>query len=240
MYFTCSNSVTCIPYNISGYPVQFVRHHKYLGIMLSSNFSFKEHIRNVVGKANRMQSLASKFLRGCSWIVKETAYFSLIQPLTEYYCVIWDSNKVGLIYSLEMVQRRAARFAKGDYRFDSSVSVMIESLGWSLLSDRRLNYRRKLFNKFLTMDFKEEVVGIAISVSTVHDLWEKTKKQYREMAARTISYFWSFFPQSIREANSSADQIALLVLCTPYLALWWFVGLRCKCKCRGTSRDIPE
>ena len=193
MNFTHSNSVTHVPYNISGYPFQFVRHHKYLGITLSSSFSFKEHIRNVVGKANRMQSLASRILRGCSWRVKETAYFSLIRPLTEYCCAIWDPHEVGLTSSLEMVQRRAARFVKGDYRFDSSVSVMIESLGWNSLSDRRLDYRRKLFNKFLTTDLREEVVGIAIPVSSVRDLRDKTKKRYREIAARTFSYFWSFF-----------------------------------------------
>ena len=98
-----------------------------------------------------------------------------------------------------MVQRIVARFVKGDYRFDSSVSVMIESLGWNLLSDRRIDYLRKLFNKFLITDLREEVVGIAIPVSSVHDLQDKTKKRNKEIAARTFSHFWSFFPPSIKE-----------------------------------------
>ena len=36
---------------------------------------------------------------------------------------------------------------------------MIESLGCNSLSDRRIDYRKKLFNKFITTDVREEVVG---------------------------------------------------------------------------------
>ena len=37
-----------------------------------------------------------------------------------------------------MVQRRAARFAKSDYRRTTSVSKLMDDLGW-----RTLSYRRK-------------------------------------------------------------------------------------------------
>ena len=102
-----------------------------------------------------------------------------------------------------MVQRRAARIVKRDFRFDSSVSAMIESLGWKSLSDRRLDYRRKLFNKFITTDLREEVVDIVIPVSSVRNLRDKTKKHYREIVAKTDSYILSFFPRGVREANNS-------------------------------------
>ena len=79
------------------------------------------------------------------------------------------------------------------------------SLGWNLLSDIRLDYNKEaLFNKFLTMDLKEEAVGIAIPVSSIQNLQDKTKKHYKEITARTVSYFWSFFSQIIREGKSGA------------------------------------
>ena len=48
------------------------------------------------------------------------------------------------------------RFVKSAFRFDSSVSAMIESLGGKSFTDRRLDYRRKLFYKFLPTDLKEK------------------------------------------------------------------------------------
>lgn len=69
---------------------------------------------------------------------------------------------MGLILELECVQRRAARFEKGDYRFESSVSDMIDSLGWHYLDDRRLVFRHKLFEEFLSSDLHDEIRDIFI------------------------------------------------------------------------------
>ena len=48
---------------------------------------------------------------------------------------------------LDMVQCRAARFVKRDYRQTTSVSSLLDQLGWPSLSDRRLNNRLKVFGK---------------------------------------------------------------------------------------------
>ena len=44
-----------------------------------------------------------------------------------------------------MVQRRAARFAKSDYRRTTSVSKLMDDLGWRTLSDRRKDDPLNLF-----------------------------------------------------------------------------------------------
>ena len=134
---------------------------------------------------------------------KRNRLFYRIRPLLDYCCMIWNPHQVGLTSSLEMVLHRAAGTVKGDYRFDSSISAMTESLRWNLLSDRRLNYLMKLCNEFFSTDLKEKVVSIAIQVCSLYDLWDETER-YREIVARTVSYFWLFFPRSIRDANSSA------------------------------------
>jgi len=41
-----------------------------------------------------------------------TAYLSLVRPLLEYAAAAWDPYRLRDINCLEMVQRRAARFAK--------------------------------------------------------------------------------------------------------------------------------
>ena len=78
---------------------------------------------------------------------------------------------------------------------------MIKSLGWSSLQERRSDYRQKLFEKLVSAEFSEEVEDIVVPVQEERDLREASSKRYREIIARTDSYFWSFFPRSIREAN---------------------------------------
>ena len=42
-------------------------------------------------------------------------YTTLVRPIIEYACIIWEPVTQKNIRELEMVQRRAARFVTGDY-----------------------------------------------------------------------------------------------------------------------------
>ena len=46
----------------------------------------------------------------CPKKIKENAYTSLVRPVLEYGAAIWDPSLGKDISSIEMVQRRAARF----------------------------------------------------------------------------------------------------------------------------------
>ena len=62
----------------------------------------------------------------------------------EYAATIWDPYTKSDINSLEMVQRRAARFVKGDFRTTVSVTQMLGDLGWKNLERRRKELRLTL------------------------------------------------------------------------------------------------
>ena len=51
----------------------------------------------------------------------------------EYCSAVRDPYEKGDTETLEKVQRRAARFVKGNYRQQSSVTQMIKELGWQSL-----------------------------------------------------------------------------------------------------------
>ena len=55
-------------------------------------------------------------------------YTTLVRPIIEYACIIWEPVTQKNIRELEMVQRRAAHFVTGDYRTTSSVTQMLEAL----------------------------------------------------------------------------------------------------------------
>ena len=62
------------------------------------------------------------------------------------------------IHQLEMVQRRAARFIKHDYSYDSSVSQMLKDFDLSSLENRRkmniLTLLYKIRNNLLCIKIK--------------------------------------------------------------------------------------
>ena len=68
---------------------------------------------------------------------KETSLQHYVRPTLEYASTVWDSHTQDLISKNDMVQRRAARFAKHDYDPRHSVTSMLQDLQWQTLCERR-------------------------------------------------------------------------------------------------------
>ncbi len=106
---------------------------------------------------------------------------------------------------IERVQRRAARFVKSRYGRFSSVTEMIDDLGWPPLAVRRDNARLILFYK---------IINNLAAVPYEHVLQEaykgtrsKHSKKFRHIGHSTSQYGQSFFPRTIGAWNglSCAD-----------------------------------
>jgi hypothetical protein len=73
--------------------------------------------------------------------VKDNAYKALVRPTMEYACTTWDPYQQNNRHSLEMVERRAARYARNRYHNTSSVTEMLHQLQWTSLEARRRQAR---------------------------------------------------------------------------------------------------
>ena len=124
-------------YIMQDVPLQSSITQKYLGVEETSNLDWNIHINTITTKANKTLGLLRRHLGCCSPATKETAYKALVRPQMEYCSAVWDQFEKGDTETLEKVQRRAARFVKGDYRQQSSVTQMIKDHGWQSLQERR-------------------------------------------------------------------------------------------------------
>ena len=79
---------------------------------------------------------------------------------------IWDPVSKGDIRKLEMVQRKAARWAKSCFSHSASVTKMLQDLKWDDMADRRKNIRLTLLYKICNKNVDIELSKIGLIPST--------------------------------------------------------------------------
>lgn len=82
--------------------------------------------------------------------VKEALYLSIVRPILEYGCSVWDPSTKANIDALERIQARAARFVTGDYDFTKRSADICKKLGWPLLTVRCKYLRLAFFSIYST------------------------------------------------------------------------------------------
>ena len=126
-------------YNIHGTILNFTTKAKYLGLTFTPNLSWGEHINATAKKANSTRGFIQRNLQKVPQKIKTQAYFTFVRPTLEYASTVWDPSTLGSINQLEMVQHRSAWYVMNDWGRLSSVTAMLNELGWQSLAQRRLN-----------------------------------------------------------------------------------------------------
>ena len=127
-------------YQLNWEILQSVPNTPYLGVTLSTDLKFNIHLNKNVAKSYQLSSFypsQSEILSGETATSILLSYISLIRSKLEYSSSVWDPHLRKDIHHLEMVQRRAARFIKRDYSYESSVTQMLKDLDLSSLENRR-------------------------------------------------------------------------------------------------------
>ena len=139
-------------YSFCGEPLKETSNHPYLGVEIDNKLRWDVHYKKLTSKANRVVGFLKRNLWFCAQTIKETAYKTLVRPILEYASSCWDPFRKGDIINIEAVQRRAARFCMNNYKQLSSVTKMIDELGWATLKDRRRDARLQLMHKIMKGD----------------------------------------------------------------------------------------
>ncbi len=189
-------------YTIGGQVLEHVNSAKYLGVTITNELSWSQHITSTANKANSSLGFLRRNLRLCPAKLKETAYFSLVRSVLEYSAAIWDPHLIKDVNRLEMVQRRAARFVKNDYVYDSSVTTMLKELGWQDLQSRRKELRLALFFKIV-----HGLVAVPVddpNILQVADSRTRAQHQfkYKNIRANTNAFKFSFFVRTTPDWNN--------------------------------------
>ncbi len=89
-----------------------VQYAKLLGVTISSDLTWNEHVENIIAKAGKRVYMLYQLKRaGIGQHDLVTIYVSVIRPVIEYACPVWHTNlNKHLTESIETVQKRAHVF----------------------------------------------------------------------------------------------------------------------------------
>ena len=93
---------------------------KYLGVTISEDLKWTDHINDIAKKANQTLGFLKHNIRVHNRDLKSTAYKTLVHPRLEYASTVWSPHTDQNIDKLESVQRTAARWVTCDYRYSNA------------------------------------------------------------------------------------------------------------------------
>ena len=101
--------------------LEIVTETKYLGITISNNLSWNNHINNIETSANQAQGMLRRNIKKAPQHTKTKAVNTLNKTKSriQLSSAVWDPYTKENIDKIERVQRRAARYVYNNYDYSS-------------------------------------------------------------------------------------------------------------------------
>ena len=198
-------------YNMRGNALKRVEAQRDLGVLITSDARFNEHIYAQVNKANRMLGFIRRTLSSrCDQFLPtfRSLYLALVRSHLEYASEIWSPKSVTLIKLIEGVQRRATRLLLPNLTYNDRLQQL------NLLP---LVYRREV--KDITTFFKLKCGLYNYPVESYFEscsdkrLRSYTSNKLKINKVRTelfkgtffnrLPYLWNNLPDKLRTSNLS-------------------------------------
>jgi hypothetical protein len=188
---------------LGGTKLQNVVSHPYLGIEFSNNLKWEKHIGIIiVAKATKLLGMLKRVLKTADTKTRQVAYNTIVRPVLEYGCQVWDPYLKKDIGKLEKCQNKALRFI---FRIKDQVSFtsIRQGANISSLAKRRRDLRIKLYVKSLAS-------GV---ITNTYDAAPRRSHNTRQQgglyvpAIKTNAFFHSFWPRTTRDIRGESDSV---------------------------------
>ena len=192
-------------YTLGSFTLPYCNTFTYLGITVSSDLSWSNHINNIATKATNTLNFIKRNIYFLDATTKSKAYLSLVRPHLEYSSAAWDPYYCKDTILLDKVQNRAARFVTNTYSRTASVSKLVTDLGWPVLQSRRQIAR--LSELFKLIHGESPLPASSLLVRQRFTRSSSNSQSFINISTRTNIYKYSFFPRSIAEWNGLPVEI---------------------------------
>ena len=170
-------------------------------MLFTENLSWDSHIRDRILKAASTLNTLNRCIRIIPRIVKEYIYKTLIRPILEYGCTIYDNCPLYVSNYLEKSQRSAALACTCAYK-DTSHTTLMQELSWSPLNIRRNYLKLCQLHKIICEACPPYVNDLLRLERSVRQYELRNYSKLKLFRIRTETYRKSFLPSSTRLWNS--------------------------------------
>jgi hypothetical protein len=195
------------PVHLNGQVVEEVKSHTHLGVKLSYNLRWNNHINDITIKArkrlNSMVHLKYKLDRK----TLETMYQSYVRPTMEYAQVVWGGTYDSDMVKLEKIQIDALRLVTGATA-KSNIANLYRDTHWMKIQDRANNavlaMMYKIFND-LAPSYLTNLIRIIDHTKQKHNL--RQKESLMTQICRVETFRRSFFIHGVILWNNLSPDV---------------------------------
>ena len=189
-----------------------VNHHTYLGLKLSSNLKWNEHITDIYLKAKQRLNMMALLKYKVSRKTLEIMYKTFVRPAMEYGIVIWGGTYETTLIKLEEINVNALRIITGATA-RSNITKTYAEMPLESSSERRESAALKMFYKIkhdlappslsqLIPRERSEVVEYNLrnrdTLAAPPARLESMKRSFVSYATR----LWNTLPNPVRQADT--------------------------------------
>ena len=205
--------------NIAHAPIRFnnttlaeVNSHKHLGLVLSSNMTWTEHITHLIQSTSHMCDVMKHLKYQIDRKSLETIYHSFIRPKLEYASQVWDNCTKRDCDILENLQLSVARTVTGA-RKGTSHQLLYRETNWPTLEERRQNAKPKHFLKISSSEAPNYLIELLPEKIGERRPNSRNANDYIMFKTRTETFRRSFIPSAVKLYNSLDPQNRCLKYC---------------------------
>ena len=196
------------PLNMNGTMLQEVQSHKHLGVTLSKDLSWDQHIEDVATKANQCLDILNALKFKLDRVTLEKLYFAFVRSKLEYASILWDCCSKQLSDLIESVHYRAAKIISGAIH-RTSHALIYNELGWDNLENRRKKQRLRVFFKASHGNAPIYLQNIIPTRDMCNNYNLRNNDTYPILKCRTSNFQKSFLPRTVSDWNNLDNDIRL-------------------------------
>jgi len=193
---------------MNGKNMKEVQSFKHLGVTITKDLNWDEHIENLTVKANQCLDVLNALKYKLDRNTLEKLYFAFIWSKVEYANIVWDNCSIQSRDMIESVQYRAAKIVSGAIH-RTSHNIVYNELGWERLEDRRRKQRLRVFYKTIHEETPVYLQNIVTDRNIQNQYQLRNVMNYPIPRTRTSSFQRSFLPQTISDWNDLDPDVRL-------------------------------
>lgn len=206
--FSRKQSLSLHSYLLYNSPLSVSTSYKYLGVHLSDNLSWSNHIDAITSSASKTLGYLRRNLFSAPPHLRKLAYETYVRPILEFASAVWNPHQKYLINQIESIQNRAARFITSTYSRQASVSFLKNSILLQPLEIRRTAALLCIIHK--SRYSNPNVIAPLLEPPNRTSRRLTNSRSYKRIFGHTSAFNNSSLPRAIMHWNSLPDHITAL------------------------------